>query len=598
MRALGFAGAVLLCAAACGKSDGEATTADDSVGSATGGSESAAGSSSHAGSSNSDGGNGAPGGNGNNAGSGGNVATGGSNAAGGDSGGTASGSGGTDSGPFVPPKRPNIVVILNDDEGWNGTSVQMMGSRKDSKSDFYETPNMERLSQLGMTFSNGYAAPNCSPSRLSLLTGKTPARTKMTDIIERKSGTEYDGHPLLPPGHKDNPAGRIYAAPKTDQTIAELIKAHDPGYATAHFGKWHMNGGGPAAHGFDEGDGPTSNNEGQVGGDDPKLVFSLAEKASKFVRKNVAAKKPFYLQVSHYATHEESFALASTFATFQAKKPGTLHTDPLFAAMTKDLDTSIGRLLDTLADPNGDGDESDSLLSTTYILMLADNGAVDTISDNFPLNMGKASTWEGGVRVPFLLAGPGIAAGSRSDVAIAETDILPTIAEWVGATPPAADVIDGGSFAQLARGKSSLVTGRDNEFYFHFPHYQVEKGSKPMSSIRDGNLKLVHFYETGQDLLFDLAKDLEEQNDLAAAQPAVVKRLRRQLRDYLKSVDAPMPRLNPEFGAGTYPDVDQDGLDDDWEFRELLSASYGATDDPDGDGKDNLTEQKKQTDPL
>jgi arylsulfatase A-like enzyme len=458
---------------------------------------------------------------------------------------------------------------------------------------------MERLAKLGMTFSNGYAAPNCSPSRLSLLTGKTPARTKMTDIIERSSGNEYDGHPLLPPGHDDNPAGRIFAAPKTEQTIAELIKAHDAGYATAHFGKWHMNGGGPAEHGFDESDGPTSNAEGQVGGDDPKLVFSLTEKAGKFIQKNVAAKKPFYLQVSHYATHEESFALASTIAEFQAKAPGALHDDPVFAAMTHDLDTAIGRLLDKLADPNGDGDDADSLFPTTYIVMLADNGAVDTISDNFPLYMGKASTWEGGVRVPFLLAGPGIAAGSRSDVAVAETDILPTIAEWVGGTPkPAGGGLDGGSFAQLARGQASAVTGRDDKFYFHFPHYQVEKGSKPMSSIRDGNLKLVHFYETGADLLFDLSKDLSEQTDLAAKQPAAVKRLRIELRDYLASVKAPMPRLNPEFGKGVFPDVDQDGLNDDWEFRELLTTTYSAGDDPDGDGKTNEQEESKKTDPL
>jgi hypothetical protein len=150
----------------------------------------------------------------------------------------------------------------------------------------------------------------------------------------------------------------------------------------------------------------------------------------------------------------------------------------------------------------------------------------------------------------------------------------------------------------VARGQASNTQAKERSFVFHFPHYQIERGSTPMSAIRVGNLKLVHFYETGVDRLFDLNVDLEEARNLAPSRPARVRELLRGLRDYLKEVDASMPRLNPARGAGKLPDVDQDGLNDDWEFRELLTTKYSASDDPDQDGQSNATEFANHTDPL
>jgi len=161
-------------------------------------------------------------------------------------------------GPAVPPgearwrghdaQGPNVVLVLADDQGWANTSVQMSPTHPDSKSDFYRTPHLERLAREGMRFSNAYAShPNCSPTRLAIQTGKTPAQLRMTDIVGRNRGPFYEGNPLIPPRH-------INAIPDEAVTIAELITTAKPGYATAHFGKWHRRGGGPGKHGYDAND--------------------------------------------------------------------------------------------------------------------------------------------------------------------------------------------------------------------------------------------------------------------------------------------------------------------------------------------------------
>ena len=430
--------------------------------------------------------------------------------------------------------QPNILLILADDLSWVGTSVQLDPQRPDSRSDYHFTPALERLASEGMRFTDAYAPhPNCSPTRLAIQTGKTPAQLGMTDIINRNSGPFYEGHPMIPPQH-------INHIPHEEVTIAELLKAHRPGYVTAHFGKWHLAGGGPGRHGYDQHSGATSNREGTTPAPDPKRSVSVTTRAIDFLGHRKRAGEPFFLQVSYYAVHLGIHAFEETIGEFEARPKGQRHSHAGHAAMTHELDEGVGRILDAL--------DALELAESTYVVFTSDNGSYRRsgnveVSNNAPLRGEKASTWEGGIRVPLLVRGPGVSAGSVSRIPVTGTDLYPTIAEWAGVQAELDARMEGASIADLVakRGEGSL-SRRFGPLVWHFPHYQVLKGTKPMSSIRDGNWKLVKFYETGKVELYDLASDLGEKDDRSAAEPAVAQRMEQALHDYLQAVGAPMAR--------------------------------------------------------
>ena len=322
---------------------------------------------------------------------------------------------------------PNIILFLADDQGWTGTSVAMDQNRKDSKSDFYQTPSLERLAREGMRFSQGYAPhPNCSPTRMSIQTGKSPARLGSTDIYDVVTATRGYGRVFYQRFYVNKPMKvplPIGGLPDEEVTIAEFIKKHRPDYATAHFGKWHMNGGDPSNHGYDQHDGLTSNAEGNTREPDPKRIGGITTRSMEFVRKQTAAKKPFFLQVSHYAVHTPVFAQPETVDKFETSEPGTVHSNAGYAAMTEDLDGSLGALLSLL-------DELD-ITDRTYLIYTSDNGGEigqgETPTVNTPLAKGKTHTWEGGIRVPLIVRGPGIKADTQSDVPIIGWDLFPTL---------------------------------------------------------------------------------------------------------------------------------------------------------------------------
>ena len=430
--------------------------------------------------------------------------------------------------------QPNVVLILADDMSWVGTSVLMDPGRPDSKSDYHSTPALERLARDGMRFTDAYAPhPNCSPTRLAIQTGKSPSQLKMTDIINRNSGQFYEGLPMVPPQHSNH-------IPHEETTIAELVKQHRPGYATGHFGKWHLGGGGPGRHGYDDHSGPTSNREGNSGVPDPKRTVSVTTRALDFLRHRKLAAEPFFLQVSYYAVHLGVFAFDETVAEFDANPKGKRHKHPGHAAMTHELDDGVGRILDAL--------DTLGLSDDTYVIFTSDNGSYHDqgqveISTNAPLRGQKASTWEGGIRVPLLVRGPGIRAGSVSRVQVTGTDLYPTVAAMVRVQAELPAGIEGASLLGLLRsGGSGALSRRFGGLVWHFPHYQTLKGTTPMSSIRSGNWKLVKLYENGEVLLFDLSADLGERTDLSAKEPEVSQRLERQLAEYLEAVEAPMAR--------------------------------------------------------
>ncbi len=430
--------------------------------------------------------------------------------------------------------QPNILLVLADDLSWVGTSVAMDPDRPDSKSDYHSTPALERLAREGMRFTDAYAPhPNCSPTRLAIQTGKSPAQLNMTDIINRNSGPFYEGLPLIPPQHRNH-------IPHEEVTIAEFLKQHRPGYVTAHFGKWHLGGGGPGRHGYDDHSGPTSNREGGSGSPDPKRTVSVTTRAEDFLRHRKDAGEPFFLQVSYYAVHLGIRAFDETIREFEAKTRGARHKHPGHAAMTHELDEGVGRLLDAL--------DRLGLNESTYVIFTSDNGSYhdqgrSEVCSNAPLRGQKASTWEGGIRVPLIVRGPGIAAGGASRVAVTGTDLYPTIAAMARIQAELPPSIEGGSLLDvLHAGGSGSVRRRFDSLVWHFPHYQTLKGTTPMSSIREGKWKLVRLYETGATHLVDLSKDLGETEDLSASEPAVAQRLEDRLASYLQAINAPMAR--------------------------------------------------------
>jgi arylsulfatase A-like enzyme len=432
--------------------------------------------------------------------------------------------------------RPNFVVILTDDVGWNGTSVQMDAAEPGSRSDFYETPRLELLASSGMTFSHAYApAPICAPTRLSIQMGMSPAQLRAT----RNAAAQQ---PLTVSG----------------PSIPQLLQTIDPAYRAAHFGKWHMQPE-PAALGYELSDGRTDNATGTHTSesqhtwqevDDPKRMFEITQRALDFMADCATTATPFFVQVSHYANHVDVQATAASIDAAEARPPGTVHDSVGYAAMTADLDRAIGQVLDQL--------DSLGIDDRTFVFVTSDNGAsVAQLSGvNQPLRDGKYSHYEGGLRVPLIVAGPGIAAGSRSDHPVIAWDLLPTIADLAGDPSAVGAAVEGGSLRPLLEGGSEPVQRPRAGLFFH----RVGYGS---AIIRDG-WKLKTDWRLEEVELYDLSVDLGESVDLAPSLPELAESLRQQISDYLDAVSAerfhtfgPLPV--ELFGGGTVPE----------DFREL-----------------------------
>lgn len=416
------------------------------------------------------------------------------------------------------PVRPNIILVLIDDQGWTGTSVAMDPALPDARSDFHQTPSLERLAASGMTFSRGYSPAHvCAPSRQSIQLGVTPAQLRLTWNPEIRKRPPFE-----------------------TPSIAQVLKTVDPAYVTAHFGKWHMRGS-PQKLGYDVSDGKTTNDDGAnrqrgIGiDDDPKEMFSITDRALLFMQEQVAADRPFYLQVSHYAVHLGMETALATYLDYEERPPGKRHRNFVYAAMTADLDTALGRLLDGVA-KLGIGDR-------TYIVFTSDNGArLFERDQNAPLRKGKFSFYEGGVRVPFVVAGPGVAAGSSSAVPVIGWDLLPTFADLAGDASAVPERAEGGSFRTVleAGGVGDVARPRAGFVFHQFREF---------SALLDGDWKLVTDWEMQQLELYDLAADIGEQRDLASAEPERAERMRDQLVAYLDAVGADRVTGRPSWAA-------------------------------------------------
>jgi len=421
------------------------------------------------------------------------------------------------SAPAAPAgPRPNFVVIMAEAQGWANSSVAMDDRIPESKSRIFQTPAIERLAREGMRFAYGYAAsPRCTPSRAALLTGKSPAVLHMTYVGVGRADNVTHAR-LLPPEP-------ILELPERETTVAELLR--DAGYATAHFGKWHMGRVSPGRHGFDESDGATNNGgPDNVASPNPKQAHGMTERGIAFMAKAAEAGRPFYLQLSHYPNQER-------------KQGGGRNRDNV-RSDSDDVDQTVGQLLAAL--------DRLGLAGNTYVIYTADHGAQGRANE--PLSGGKGSVLEGGLRVPFLIRGPGITPGVCSYQPVTACDLLPTLSRLAGRDTLLPAEVEGGDLSPLLhdpQGRGTVSRPRE-ELVFHFPHYDLGNGG-PATAILVGQLKLIRNYETGAIRLFDLAADPAEAHDLAARMPDKAAELGARLTAYLEAVKAQMAVPNPDF---------------------------------------------------
>ena len=414
---------------------------------------------------------------------------------------------------------PNFVFILGEGQGWTSLSAQMDRNNPRSKSDFFHTPNLDRVAAQGMRFSQFYApSPRCTPSRATYFTGISPAALRMTFVNIKGNATAAEFTSSLP---------------TSTVTIAERLKP--AGYATAHFGKWHVGRPSPEEHGFDESDGSTGNSDQfRSPNPNPRQFDLTADKGISFMTKNVQNGRPFYLQISHYPGRSALDAKPESVEFIRERNGNRDLRFLTGAAVAYDADQAVGRVLDAIKKLGIEGN--------TYFIYTADHG---TPGRNGPLNSGKGSVYEGGLRVPLIIRGPGIRPGTFSDTFTIGADIYPTISDLAGISFPLPKGIEGGSLKSLLLNSGNGTVARPNpEYVVHFPHYDNDPAG-PASAVYVGDYKLIHYYAKKRNLLFNLRNDIGERNDLAAQQPDRVAELVRHMNEYLLSVNATFPTIDP-----------------------------------------------------
>ena len=436
--------------------------------------------------------------------------------------------------------QPNIVFILMDDMGWADGGC--FGSK------YYLTPQLDALAASAMRFTSAYAAcAVCSPTRAALMTGKYPARLHITDWIPGESAPANSRFEL--PAWQQN-------LPLEETTLATGLK--HLGYATCHLGKWHLGGGKflPQFQGFDTNIGggdighpasyfwpfgaPNASHHvpglsergGQKGA---YLTDQLTDEALHFIEAN--KDKPFYLNFCHYAVHMPLMGKQELIDSYADRPGANGQNNKVYAAMMASVDESVGRIVKKLDELH--------LAERTLIVFTSDNGGVvhagtPPATSNFPLRKGKGFAYEGGLRVPLLVKLQGVTrAGSVCDTPVITMDWFPTLLELAGADKSASrTALDGVSIVPLLRGESQTT---HQELFWHYPHYWNGGAISPYSVARAGDWKLIRFYETGVEELYNLQSDLAETKDLAAANPEKRKQLASRLDDWLKQVGAQMP---------------------------------------------------------
>lgn len=429
---------------------------------------------------------------------------------------------------------PNIVLILTDDQGWSQLSARMDPEIRASKSDYLEAPNIERMMNEGRRFTSGYSpAPLCTPTRRAILCGTTAAR----------SGSEFASPNWIPADHL---------------TIPKALKSANPKYRTAHYGKWgSLMISTPEESGYDTSDGMTSNGTGGmpktlgvksgshtegpphfIDNEDPKRTVSITRKAIDFMAENAQANVPFYVQVSYFAQHLSVVTRESLLEKYEKKGTPDRGYTQAWAAMMEELDNGVGRLLDAI--------DRMGIKDNTYVFFTTDNGGRGTVpggdasatAPNYPLSGAKHHLLEGGIRVPFIVMGPGIQQRSVCRVPVAGYDFLPTFHGLAGGDPDQlTSEVDGVSLVPLLKDRTVDTFSRPQKaLFFHRPR-------RSFSAIREGDYKLMLYWSKDGSVdrheLYKVDRNpTEEGNEITKKNAAIAEKLKNRLLAHLYLVDA------------------------------------------------------------
>ncbi len=468
----------------------------------------------------------------------------------------------------------NVVFIIADDLGAEDTTPF-------NPDCFYDTPNLQRLADSGMRFTNGYAAcPVCSPTRSAVITGQWPARTRNTDFF---GGPNQFFGQALPADYDPAVNGRfgrhknrpLWPAPYLGQladahtTLAEALKSK--GYTTFFAGKWHLGrkGSWPEDHGFDVNKGgidrggpyggkqyfsPYGNPRLPDGPPGEHLPDRLAGETARFIKQH--KDRPFLAYLSFYSVHTPLMApddlvakykqrkrdrgLEDAFAPEPPRQNRTVQAHAVYGGMVEAMDAAVGKVLDAL--------EQHGVADHTLVIFTSDNGGLSTSegspTSNLPFRAGKGWLYEGGIREPVLVRLPGVTKpGSSSAWPVTSTDYFPTILEAAGLPLLPEQHCDGVSF--LAAVKDPAAEPLDRPLFWHYPHWG-NQGGTPGAAVRLGDWKLIEWYWGKERELFNLAADPGEQTNLAASQPEKLQELQALLDAFRVDTAAIMPAVNPD----------------------------------------------------
>ena len=433
---------------------------------------------------------------------------------------------------FKVLSKPNVLFILIDDMGWMDLGCQ--GNKN------LRTPNIDNLAKGGMRFTDAYApAPVCSPTRAAIITGQSPARLQITNHLPHQDR-------FTPKDSKLLPAKMLNHLSLESETLAERLKK-DAHYATAFIGKWHLYTGrdkkyNPLNQGFDINIGGCSYGGPPTFFDPYRIDFlpdrkegeylpnRLADEAIAFISEQNSKDKPFFVALWNYTVHwpmEAPDKLVEKYKNLPVKG----YRDHRYAAMIEAMDIAIGKVLKSLDDLN--------ITEETLVIFTSDNGPFGGVGDASPLRADKGHLYEGGIRVPLIVRWPGkVEAGAVEETPVILTDLHPTILSATGLDLNSTIPNDGHNLLPLLKGKEKL---KNRAVYWHYPNFAFHRDNRLGSAIREGDHKLIHFYDTDSVELYNLKNDIGEKNDLSGKMPQLASRLKNKLKVWLQDSGALMP---------------------------------------------------------